>query len=118
MTEMVKVSLLHPHGYRPSKGAEVIRYPRGLVEMPLEHAIAMDVTHRIRTVKRDPATGETVSTPLPFDGAFDDKLASTLTAAGFATMDDLRKASQSELMAIPGVGPAVFERIKSAAQEE
>ena len=117
MAKMVTVSLLSPRGYRPSKDADIIRYPRGIVEMPLEHAIAMDVTHRIRTVTQDTSTGETVMTPLAFNGAFDDKITATLQAAGFATMDDLRRATQSELMAIPGVGPAVYERIMSALQE-
>ena len=117
MAEMVTVSLLHPVGYRASKDAEIVRYPRGLVEMPLDHAVAMDVTHRIRRVKRDAATGEQVVAPLAFEGKFDDKVAETLTAAGFSTLDDLRRATQSELMAIPGVGPAVYERIKSATQE-
>lgn len=118
MAEMVTVSLLHPMGYRASKDAKIVRYSRGLVEMPLEHAVAMDVTHRIRTVQRDAATGETVVTPRLFDGAFDEKLTATLTGAGFATLDDLRKASQSELMAIPGVGPANYERIRSATLGE
>lgn len=118
MAKMVTVSLLSPRGYRPSKDAEVVRYPRGLVEMPLDHAVAMDLTHRIRTVKKDPATGTTEVTPLAFDGAFDDKITATLQAAGFATMDDVRRATQSELMAIPGVGPAVYERIQVALQGE
>ena len=114
MPEMVTVSLLHAVSYRDSKAAETIRYPRGLVEMPLAHAKAMGVTHRIRSVKSDPATGKTTVTALPFESAFDDRLAESLTAAGFATLADLRKATQSELMAVEGVGPAAYERIRSA----
>lgn len=116
MAEMVIVSLLHPHGYRASKDAEVIRYPRGLVEMPLEHAVAMDVTHRIRSVKRDAATGETTVTPLRFNGAFDDRLADTLTQAGYADLQALSRATQNELMALDGIGPAAYERIQNAVK--
>jgi len=112
MAETVKVSLLHSVGYRASKDAEITRYPRGIVEMPLEQAKAMGLTHRIRNVKTEGGTQKV--SPLAFEGAFDDRLAGDLTAAGFKTLADLRKATQSELMAVEGVGPAAYERIRSA----
>lgn len=115
MAEMVTVSLLHPMGYRASKDAEVVRYPRGTVEMPLEHAVALDVTHRIRMVKRAP-DGTMTSVPLRFNGAFDDKLADALSGAGFKDLEALSRATQSELMAVEGVGPAAFERIQNAVR--
>lgn len=111
MAEMVKVSLLHSLGFRESKDAPVVRYPRGIVEMPLAHARALGVTHRIRNSDEIKAT---VDKSQPFGGAFDERLAGALTQAGYKTLADLGKASQSELMAIQGVGPAAYERIISA----
>lgn len=108
MAEMVKVSLLHALGYRESKDAPITRYPRGIVTMPLEHARALGVTHRIRSAAEVKAS---IDASLPFGGAFDERLASALTQAGFKTLADLGKASQSELMAIQGIGPAAYERI-------
>lgn len=108
MAEKVKVSLLHPMGYRESKDAPITRYPRGLVEMPIEHARALGVTHRIRSQEE---LQESVDTSQPFGGAFDARLARALQQAGFETVADLGEASQSELMAIQGVGPAAYERI-------
>lgn len=105
---MVTVSLLQPMGYRPSKDAEVIKYPMGIVQMPLEHAQAMRVTRRIVSV--DVAEEEVV---LPFGGAFNDKLTRTLDDAGYHTLADLAAANEDALLAL-GIGPANYERITGA----
>lgn len=114
MADMVTVSLLHPMGYRESKDAETVRYPRGTVEMPLEHAVALGVTHRIRMLKED-AAGAPPAQALTFDQAFDAKLAGILTQAGYADMQALSRATQSELMAL-GIGPAAYVRIQDAVR--
>ncbi len=110
MTQYVTVSLLTPQGFRPSKDAEVIRYPMGMVQMPVEHAQAMGVMHRIvgDAVAEDTAP----MTALPFGGAFNDKLTQTLEAAGFKTVADLVAADRDQLLAL-GIGPANYERIQS-----
>ena len=110
MAEKVKVSLLHAMGYRESKDGPVTRYPRGIVEMPLEHARGLGVTHRIRS---DEEIKTTIDKSQPFGGLFDEELAGTLTRAGYKTLADVGKASQSELMALR-IGPAAYERIMSA----
>lgn len=107
-TQMVTVSLLQPMGYRPSKDAEVIKYPMGIVQMPLEHAQAMRVLSRIVSVD---AAKETPV--LPFGGAFNDKLTRTLEDAGYHTLADLAAAEQDTLLAL-GIGPANYERIQNA----
>lgn len=110
MAEMVKVSLLHAMGYRESKDSPTTRYPRGIVEMPLEHARGLGVTHRIRS---DEEIKVTVDKSQPFGGYFDEQLVDTLMQAGYKTLVDVSKASQSELMALR-IGPAAYERIMSA----
>lgn len=107
-TQYVKVSLLRPMGYRPSRDADVIKYPMGIVQMPLEHAQAMRVMSRIVSVedaKTEPA--------LTFGGAFNDKLTRTLEDAGYHALADLAGAEQDTLMAL-GIGPANYERIQNA----
>jgi hypothetical protein len=114
MAEMVKVSMLHAHGYRASKDDAVTRYERGIQEMPIEHARAMGVMHRIVARVEQGDGGATVVERLPFDGAFDEKLAATLTGAGFKTLEDLGRASNDDLLAVKGIGPSAFESIQTA----
>lgn len=116
MAEMVKVSLLHPRGYRATKDGPVARYKMGIQEMPIEHARGMGLMHRIVRDVETTSEGATVVTRAPFNGAFDEKLTSTLTGAGYNTLDDLRGASQDDLMAIEGIGPANYERIQRAVK--
>lgn len=110
MADMVKVSLLHPHALR--LGGETYKYRRGIVEMPLEHAQAMGLTRRI--VRAASGERETVVSRDPFGGVFDDKLTTILQAAGYTTLDALRSATQDDLLAIDGIGPANYERIRAA----
>ena len=74
----------------------------------------MGLLHRIRGVVDDKVEEAAPTPALPFDGVFDDKLTRSLTAAGYRTLDDLRKASQDAIYAVDGVGPAAFERIQNA----
>lgn len=112
MAETVKVSLVQAQNFRMKKTDPYIRYPTGIVEMPLEHAKAMGLMHRI--VRQEGVDGETVVKRDPFAGTFDEKLTVTLNKAGINTLEDLRKLSRDELLAIDGVGPAAFERIQVA----
>ncbi len=107
MAGTVKVSLLHSQGYRANKDEPVTVYERGVREMPVEHAEALGLMHRI--VKDDESGGQ-----VPFGGAFDDKLTAILSGGGFTSIDDLRNASSDSLLALDGVGPANFERIQRA----
>ncbi|PYJ11277.1 MAG: hypothetical protein DMF06_03435 [Verrucomicrobia bacterium] len=110
----VVVALVNRQFYRESKQSTPIAYGPGLAEMPLEHAQEMGLLHRIRGVVDDKVEEAAPTPALPFDGVFDDKLTRSLTAAGYRTLDDLRKASQDAIYAVDGVGPAAFERIQNA----
>ncbi len=108
MSNTVKVSLLAPQAYRSAKSEPFVHYPRGIVEMPREHAEALGVTRRI--VRED-------GTPAPFAGHFDARLTAQLEAAGYTSIDSLRQASQDQLLAVDGIGPAGYERIQQIIRE-
>jgi len=110
----VIVAMHNREFYRATKDGDKIAYGPGMVEMPIEHAKAMGLLHRVRGVPGDEVDSATRPMAYPFDGVFDDKLTATLEAAGYSTLADLRKASQDELLATNGVGPAAFERIQAA----
>lgn len=115
MAETVKVSLLHPRRFKASRDSKAVDYAVGIREMPLEHARAMGLMNRI--VKEQAPQNDTEAARVvrvPFDGAFDDKLTTLLTGAGFNTFADLQRLERDELLAIEGVGPANFERIHAA----
>jgi hypothetical protein len=114
MAETVRVSMLHAHGYRASKDDPITRYERGIQTMPLEHARAMGVMHRIVGRVEQGDGGAQVVTRLPFNGVFDEKLSATLTGAGYKTIEDLGRASNDELLSVKGIGPAAFESIQTA----
>lgn len=114
MADMVRVSLLHAQGYRASKSDPIARYTRGIHEMPIEHARAMGLMHRIVGRVEIGDTGAPVVTRLPFNGAFDEKLSGILTTAGYKTLNDLSQASQDDLLSVEGIGPANYERIQTA----
>jgi hypothetical protein len=116
MAETVKVSLLHPMAYRASKSEPFTRYKPGIVEMPIEHARGLGLTHRIVREVATTDEGATVVDRAPFNGAFDEKLANILTGAGYNTIEDLGKASQDALMSVDGIGPANYERIQRAVK--
>jgi hypothetical protein len=108
MPETVKVSLVQPRRFRMSKGDEFTIYKSGVQEMPVEHARAMGLLHRVvreekGTVVRD-----------AFGGTFDERLTRQLNEAGYTDLEQLRTLSDDELLSIQGVGPAAFERIKGA----
>lgn len=109
---IVKVSLIQPMSFRANKADEYTKYGRGVSEMPLSHAKGLGVLNRV--VKETP-TGEVVTAKsLPFGGTFDEKVTSALEGAGITTLDELRKASRDEILAIPGIGPAAFTVINEA----
>lgn len=117
MGEMVLVSLLGKQSYRPGKGQPTINYKRGIVSMPIEQARVMGLEHRI--VKAVPfGVDEMPVQRVPFGGRFDEKLTNTLTAAGYTTLAELTQLSHDQIMAIPGVGPAAYEKIVSVHGEE
>lgn len=111
---MVRVSLLGPVGYKADRDAKVVRYKRGIREMPLSHAQALGLLHRIvEHIKSEPALVE-VTEPQLYDGAFDEKLTAILSEAGFVDLDQVRQASEDQLRHVKGVGPANYERIQAA----
>jgi hypothetical protein len=110
MAQTVTVSLVQPRRFRQSKNEEYVVYKQGIQEMPVEHARAMGLLHRI---VRPSGEGAAVVRDT-FAGTFDEKLTRTLNDAGYLTLDDLRKASQDEILAVEGVGPAAYERIANA----
>lgn len=115
MPNNVIVSLLHPVGYKENKDAKTILYKKGIQPMPYAHAQALGLTRRIRGVVEPPVEADAVQVePLPFDGAFDEKLTAILTAAGFTGLDHLAQANEDQLRAVKGIGPANFEAIQAA----
>ena len=113
MRETVRVSLLHPQGYRASKAEPFTMYRPGIVEMPLEHAQGMGLTHRI--VKEQPfSAGETPVERVPFGGVFDERLAAILQGAGYSDLEQLAQANADALRAIEGIGPANYTKIQQA----
>lgn len=112
---MVRVSLLGPVGYKADRDAKVVRYKRGIQEMPLKHAQALGLIHRIvEHIKNEPAQGVEAVEMQPFDGVFDEKLTAILSEAGFESLTHLAGANEDQLRAIKGVGPANYERIQAA----
>lgn len=105
--ETVKVSLVQGMNYRALKTDPYIKYKPGINEMPISHARGLGILNRIVRVSSDGA----VVKGLPFEGTFDEKLTASLEKAGFKTLEDLKKASRDEILAVPGVGPMAFERI-------
>lgn len=115
MPNTVMVSLLHPVGYKENKDAKTIQYKKGIQEMPYAHAQALGLTRRIRGIVEPEAEESAESAePLPFDGAFDEKLTNILTEAGFTGLDHLAQANEDQLRAVKGIGPANFEAIQAA----
>lgn len=116
MAEVVTVSLVQGRRVRLNKGDPYTEYKPGpAVEMPIEHARALGVLHRV--VKQQSAQeGEQagVMERDPYGGYFDAKLSGILTEAGYPTLDSLRGISRDDLLAIDGVGPAAYERINIA----
>ncbi len=112
MADTVKVSLLAPQAYRSAKSEPFVHYRRGIVEMPREHAEALGVTRRI--VREAPGG---FPTPAAFAGHFDARLTAQLEAAGYTSIDSLRQASQDQLLAVDGIGPAGYERIQQIIRE-
>lgn len=109
MAEIVTVSLVQGRRFRLNREDEYVTYKPGHTQMPIEHAKAMGLLHRI---VKTTSTGETVTVKsLPFSGTFDEKLSARLEAAGYKTLDDLRKASEDDLRSIDGIGPMAIERI-------
>lgn len=105
MADLVKVSLVQGQRFRLNKGDEYTVYKPGINEMPVEHAKAMGVLHR---VVKESKGGEVTRDPLV--GAFDAKLTQSLYDGGITTMAQLKKASQDELQAL-GLGPAALTTI-------
>lgn len=111
MAKIVKVSLLHPQNL--NLDGAIIRYPKGIQPMPYEHAQMLGVTRRI-VEEESTAQAESVEVfDLPFVGAFDDKLTEALQGAGYKTLGDVAQASEDQLRAIKGIGPANFEIIQT-----
>ena len=114
MATNVEVSMLHPMTLRVD-GKEY-HYGTGIRVMPYEHARALKVLRRIRRKVEEP-TPEAVDAQPAFVGLsalFDSKLADLLTGAGYANLAELSAATEDELRAIDGIGPARFEEIQAA----
>lgn len=114
-TQMVRVSLLGPIAYRKDRDTPVVRYKRGIREMPLAHAQALGLIHRIvEHIKGEPPQEALAVEPQPFDGVFDEKLTAILSKAGFVDLTHLAGANEDQLRNTKGVGPANFVRIQAA----
>lgn len=112
--QMVMVSLMGKHSFRPGKGQPTINYKPGIVSMPMVQARQMGLMHRIVKTVAYAADEAPVAVRVPFEGRFNEKLTVLLAGAGYGTISDLAKASQDELMALDGIGPAAFEQIQAA----
>jgi DNA uptake protein ComE-like DNA-binding protein len=114
MADTVSVSVLHAVSYKTSKDAKPVRYATGIQEMPLAHAKALGLTHRIvETVTPEDASEVAAQPVQPFDGAFDEKLTAILSDAGFVDLVHLASASEDQLRSVKGIGPRYFEQIQT-----
>lgn len=109
--QIVTVSLLHPMRYRNAAAGVEVAYAPGMRQMPLSHATGLGLLHRI--VGGVPQE-EPEHKRAPFEGKFDDRLTVALMKAGYDNLDQLAKATDDEIRAIGGVGPATIERILRA----
>ena len=106
MGEMVEVVLIHPINIRMGKDDEYVSYGPGRHQMPLEHAKAAGLLHRV-----DRTAAQNVIVETGLQDVFNDPLLGILTEAGYTSLADLKRASQDELMAL-GIGPAGYEQVR------
>lgn len=109
----VKVSMIHAMNFRANKADPWITYPTGSrVEMPRSHAVALGVQNRIVAIAApvEPGAPERVER-LPFNGAYNAKVSDILLNAGYTDFAALSKATREDLLALEGVGPAIYEDI-------
>lgn len=92
---------------------EVLRPPMRDIE--LGRAIQLDafaiVLEQV-VMATAPGEVEATATPLVIDGVKPEHL-DALAAAGITDLDGLRSASDDELLAVKGIGPATVERIRN-----
>ena len=107
MAEMVEVILIQPVNVRLNKDDDYVTYRPGRQEIPLAHAKAAGLLHRVVRTNAPQATAKT-----SLEDLFNDPLLTLLKGGGYASLGDLKKASQDELMAL-GIGPAGYEQVVS-----
>lgn len=117
----VKVFVVQKQHYREKKADPWTVYDPGVQEMPLSHAKALGLAHKI-VEEVTSAEGAVAVMSDPYGGMFDAKLSKLLQDAGYGSLEDLRNASRGvnfrdEILLHKGIGVAGFERIAHALQE-
>jgi hypothetical protein len=121
---MVKVNLRSTFGY----GRPVRYYGPGLVDVPEGLARALGLKEAPTQTEAPPVEGDRserdvtvpIATPLTtveFTDLFGVDLGIRLALAGLRSADAVRAASDDDLLAIDGVGPATLKKIRAATQE-
>lgn len=110
MAEMVEVVLIQPINIRLSKDDKYVSYRPGRQQIPLTHAKAAGLLHRVdRTVAKN------ASVEIGLEDLFNEPLLGILKGAGYTSSKDLKKASQDDLLAL-GIGPAGYEQVQLAVK--
>jgi hypothetical protein len=115
MAKLVNVSVLQPMILKISED-EQYHYKPGMRSMPYDHAQKLGLTRRIRSFVEEPQVEPVAVDPafIALEAVLEEKTVEFLHKAGYSNFAELGKATQDQLRAIPGIGPARYEEIQAA----